>query len=242
MAPLLEIQNLEICYGKARVVKGVSFQVERGDCVAVVGANGAGKTSILRAVMGLVLPAGGRIILNGVDLTGRPAWERVTGGVGYVPEGRRVFPGLSVEKNLLTGAYRVAEQKKVRRSLSRIYEIFPRLKERQRQPASTLSGGEQQMLAIGRALMAEPELLIIDEVSMGLAPVVVNQAFQLIHRLHNEGLTVLLVEQNARKALQVANRGYLLENGEIILSGQATELSGHPDFVGAYFGRQVQVK
>ncbi|WP_242868829.1 ABC transporter ATP-binding protein [Desulfotomaculum copahuensis] len=242
MAPLLEIQNLEVCYGKARVVKGVSLQVSRGDCLAIVGANGAGKTSILRAVMGLVPAAGGRIILNGVDLTGRPAWERVTGGAGYVPEGRRVFPALSVEKNLLAGAYRVADQKKVHHSLARVYEIFPRLQERQRQPASTLSGGEQQMLAIGRALMAGPQLLIIDEVSMGLAPVVVNQAFQLIDRLHHEGLTVLLVEQNARKALQVAEWGYLLENGKIILSGRATDLRGHPDFVGAYFGRNVQVK
>ncbi|MGB9791840.1 MAG: ABC transporter ATP-binding protein [Thermacetogeniaceae bacterium] len=242
MSLVLEVKDLKVAYGRAQVVNGVSLEVHEGECVAIVGANGAGKTSIIRAVMGLVPPVAGRVILNGVDITDRPAWERVTRGVGYVPEGRRVFPALTVEKNLLTGVYRIRDSKKVSELLDRVYEIFPRLKERRRQLASTLSGGEQQMLAIGRALMSDPQLLIIDEVSMGLSPLMVNQAFRVISNLHKAGQSVLLVEQNAKKALQVADRGYLIENGKVILSGKADELAAHPQFVGAYFGRMAYVK
>lgn len=239
---VLEVKDLKVAYGRAQVVNGVSIEVHEGECVAIVGANGAGKTSIIKAVMGLVPPAGGRVFLNGVDITARPAWERVTRGIGYVPEGRRVFPSLSVEKNLLTGVYRISDPRKVPELLNRVYTIFPRLQERRRQLASTLSGGEQQMLAIGRALMAEPKLLVIDEVSMGLSPLMVNQAFKVISSLHRAGQSVLLVEQNAKKALQVADRGYLVENGKVILSGKADELAAHPQFVGAYFGRMVYGK
>ncbi len=237
MPPFLEVQNLQVSYGRARVVRGVSLEVAAGECVALVGANGAGKTSIIRSIMGLTPATGGRVLINGADVTGAPPWKRASAGIGYMPEGRRIFSNLNVERNLLVGAYQVRDQTRVRTSLERIYGIFPRLRERQSQFGSTLSGGEQQMLAIGRALMSDPRLLIIDEVSMGLAPVLVSQAFQLITRLHVEGLTILLVEQNAKKALQVAERGYLLESGRVVLSGTASDLSGHPDFVGTYFGR-----
>ncbi len=241
MPPLLEVEDLVVRYGQVTAVFGVSFHLEMGECAAIVGANGAGKTSILRAVMGLVPPAGGRVRLEGEDITESPAWSRVTRGVGYAPEGRRVFADLSVEKNLLVGAYRVREAARIQELLGRVYALFPRLAERRRQNAGALSGGEQQMLAIGRALMADPKLLIIDEISMGLAPVVVNQAFDLISRLHREeGLAVLMVEQNARKALQVADRAYLLESGQFILAGRAGELGRHPDFLSAYFGRSFR--
>lgn len=232
---LLEVENLRVRYGEAEALRGVSLAVEEGECVAVVGANGAGKTSLMRALMGLV-PATGNVWFDGHPLLSLSPWDRASLGIGYVPEGRRVFPQLTVSENLRIGAIRTGSRTEIAQQLERVYTIFPRLAERARQPAGTLSGGEQQMLAIGRALMSRPRLLLIDEISMGLAPVLVDQALNLIRDLNDDGLTVLLVEQNARKALQVAHRGYLLETGRIAMAAAAEELLRHPDFDLAYFG------
>lgn len=232
---LLEVQDLRVRYGEAEALRGVSLAVEEGECVAVVGANGAGKTSLMRALMGLV-PATGEARFDGRPLLSLSPWDRASLGIGYVPEGRRVFPQLTVAENLRIGAIRTGDGAEIAQRLERVYTIFPRLAERARQPAGTLSGGEQQMLAIGRALMSRPRLLLIDEISMGLAPVLVDQTLNLIRDLNEDGLTVLLVEQNARKALQVAHRGYLLETGRIAMAAAAEELRRHPDFDRAYFG------
>ena len=214
---MLKISNLEVNYGKMQVIKGISLEVKEGELISVIGPNGAGKTTLIRTIMGLKKAASGSIFFEDKDITALPAWKRADMGIGYVPEGRRVFGNLTVEENLLTGCYKVKDNVRKRASIKRVYELFPRLEERKNQSARTMSGGEQQMLAIGRALVLEPRLLLIDEVSMGLMPIMVNTCFKIIKDLNDSGITVLVVEQNANKALKIANRGYVIETGNIIL-------------------------
>jgi len=226
---LLEVRKLSASYGKLNVLEDVSLEVGEGEFVVVVGPNGAGKTTLLKAIMGLV-PARGDVRLRGRDLLSEPAHRRVRLGVGYVPEGRHVFATLTVEENLRL----VARDGDAAGGLGRIYELFPRLRERRRQPAGTLSGGEQQMLAMGRALVADPALLIADEVSLGLAPIVVGQMFEVMTEMYREGRTILLAEQNARLSLEAATRAYVLEAGRVALAGPASELREDPRVVEAY--------
>ncbi len=216
-------------------VRGVSFEVRRGEAVGIIGANGAGKSTTLRALMGLV-PAAGAIELDGVSLASRPAWERVARGMAWVPEGRRIFGELTVEENLLAGAYRQRDRAAVRRELERVFTLFPRLAERRRQLGRTLSGGEQQMLAIGRALMGRPRLLLVDEASLGLAPIFVQRVYEAIAGLVRDGLTLLLVEQNVRQTLDLVARAYVLEVGRIVREGRAAELARDPALRDAYLG------
>ncbi|MCS7050422.1 MAG: ABC transporter ATP-binding protein [Thermomicrobium sp.] len=234
--PVLELQQVHVHYGLIHALKGISLTVDRGEIVTLLGANGAGKTSTLRAISGLVRPSAGRILLQDVDLTHRRAHEVVALGVGHVPEGRRIFPRLTVEENLRLGAFTVRDTAEIGRRREYVFTLFPRLAERRKQPAGTLSGGEQQMLAIGRALMMQPRILLLDEPSMGLAPVLVESIFEVIQRLNREGTTILLVEQNARMALEVAHRGYVLETGRIVLAGSAVELTNDPRVRAAYLG------
>ncbi len=234
--PLLELQRVHVHYGLIQALKGISLTVERGEIVTLLGANGAGKTSTLRAISGLVRPSAGRILLEGTDLTHRKPHEIVELGVGHVPEGRRIFPRLSVEDNLRLGAFTVHDRTEIARRQEYVFTLFPRLAERRKQPGGTLSGGEQQMLAIGRALMMQPRILLLDEPSMGLAPVLVESIFEVIQRLNRDGTTILLVEQNARMALEIAHRGYVLETGEIVLAGSAAELARDPRVQAAYLG------
>ena len=218
---MLKISNLEVNYGKMQVIKGISLEVKEGELISVIGPNGAGKTTLIRTIMGLKKAASGSIFFEDKDITALPAWKRADMGIGYVPEGRRVFGNLTVEENLLTGCYKAKDNVRKRASIKRVYELFPRLEERKNQSARTMSGGEQQMLAIGRALVLEPRLLLIDEVSMGLMPIMVNTCFKIIKDLNDSGITVLVVEQNANKALKIANRGYVIETGNIILEDDA---------------------
>ncbi|MBO8141626.1 MAG: ABC transporter ATP-binding protein [Firmicutes bacterium] len=233
---MLEVRDLHVAYGEVRVLHGVSLTVQRGELVAVIGANGAGKTTMMKSILGLVTPDAGDIRWNGQSLMRVPPWARAAAGIGYVPEGRRVFPGLTVEQNLRMGAYPVRNPREVQAGIDEVYALFPRLAERRRQRAGTLSGGEQQMLAIGRALMNRPRLLLIDEVSMGLMPIMVQRAFDIVKSLHEQGMTILLVEQNARQALAVADRGYVLELGRIVLAGTAAQLQSDPRVQAAYLG------
>jgi len=223
-------------YGPIQALKGISLTVESGEIVTLLGANGAGKTSTLRAISGLVRPSAGRILLADVDITHRRPHEIVELGVGHVPEGRRIFPRLSVEENLRLGAFTVRDRAEIARRQDYVFSLFPRLAERRKQAGGTLSGGEQQMLAIGRALMMQPRILLLDEPSMGLAPVLVESIFEVIQRLNRDGTTILLVEQNARMALEVAHRGYVLETGQIVLSGNARDLARDPRVQAAYLG------
>lgn len=234
--PLLELQRIHLHYGPIQALKGLSMVVEQGEIVTLLGANGAGKTSTLRAISGLVRPSAGRILLADQDITHRRPHEIVELGVGHVPEGRRIFPRLSVEDNLRLGAFVVRDRHEIARRQDYVFTLFPRLAERRRQLGGTLSGGEQQMLAIGRALMMQPRILLLDEPSMGLAPVLVESIFEVIRRLNRDGTTILLVEQNARMALEVAHRGYVLETGSIVLSGLATELAQDARVQAAYLG------
>lgn len=233
---MLKISNLEVNYGKMQVIKGISLEVKKGELISVIGPNGAGKTTLMRAIMGLKKAAAGSIEYEGKDITGLPAYKRAELGIGYVPEGRRVFGRLTVEENLLTGGYRLKDKEKKAANLEYVYKLFPRLCERRDQLARTMSGGEQQMLAIGRALILNPRLLLFDEVSMGLMPLMVNTCFKLIHDLNVSGITVLVVEQNANKALKIADRGYVLETGSIILSDTAQELRKNDVVQKAYLG------
>ena len=233
---MLKISNLEVNYGKMQVIKGISLEVKEGELISVIGPNGAGKTTLIRTIMGLKKAASGSIFFEDKDITALPAWKRADMGIGYVPEGRRVFSNLTVEENLLTGCYKVKDNVRKRASIKRVYELFPRLEERKNQSARTMSGGEQQMLAIGRALVLEPRLLLIDEVSMGLMPIMVNTCFKIIKDLNDSGITVLVVEQNANKALKIANRGYVIETGNIILEDDAKVLRENDVVQKAYLG------
>jgi branched-chain amino acid transport system ATP-binding protein len=221
---MLELENVHTYYGNIHALKGISITVEEGEIVTLIGANGAGKTTTLNTISGLLRPREGHVRLAGEDLVAYKAHEIVAQGVVQVPEGRRVFGRLSTLENLEVGAYARSDKNGIAQDLERVFSLFPRLKERRKQVAGTLSGGEQQMLAMGRALMAGPRVLLMDEPSMGLAPVLVDSIFETIEQLHEAGTTILLVEQNARMALQVADRGYVLQSGEIVLSGSADNL------------------
>ena len=233
---MLEIKDLFVSYGMMEVLHGVSVKVEDRELVSVIGPNGAGKSTLIKTVMGLVRPTSGQILYNGQDITNLPAHKRAGLGIGYVPEGRRVFAKLTVEENLRMGAYELKDKKKIAENMARVYDIFPRLGERKNQLASTMSGGEQQMLAISRALMLSPKMLLIDEVSMGLMPIMVNTCFDVIKQLNDQGITILVVEQNANKALKVADRGYVLETGNIVLSDTAENLRRDDTVQKAYLG------
>ena len=232
---MLQVEKLSIYHGKIQAVYGVDFEVREGELVAIIGANGAGKTSLINSIAGIKPVGEGRIIFRGREITRLPPWERV--GIGLVPEGGRIFPELSVERNLLVGAYRRSDRGQIRESLEEVFSLFPVLRERRRQIAGTLSGGERQMLAIGRALMSDPDLLLVDEISMGLMPRLVAEVFETIARLREErGTSILLAEQNVREALEIVDRGYVLENGRIILSGTAGELREEELVRKAYLG------
>ena len=234
---MLTLKSLQAGYGRLTVLKGISLHVRPGEVVTLIGGNGAGKSTALRAISGLLPPFKGTVEFNGTDLTRLPPERIVSLGLALVPEGRRVFASLSVAANLELGAFHRRDQRQARRDLATIQERFPLLRERAAQPAGTLSGGEQQILAICRALMARPRLLMLDEPSMGLAPLMVNQVYQILQELKDEGTTLLLIEQNARAALKLADRGYVLETGRIILDGAAAELREDPEVQRAYLGK-----
>ena len=233
---MLEIKDLEVNYGMIKAIKGISFEVNQGEIIALIGANGAGKTTILHTITGLVPAHSGEIFFNGTNLTKVKAHKIVGMGMAHVPEGRRVFQQLTVYQNLMMGAYTVKDKKSIGDTLDMIYKRFPRLEERKNQVAGTLSGGEQQMLAMGRALMSKPSIILMDEPSMGLSPLYVNEIFDIIREVNSDGTTVLLVEQNAKKALAIANRAYVLETGKIVLSGDAKELMNDDSVKKAYLG------
>ncbi|KJS81424.1 MAG: amino acid ABC transporter ATPase [Peptococcaceae bacterium BICA1-8] len=233
---MLSIQDIHVKYGAIRAVMGISFEVKAGEIVALIGANGAGKTTSLRTISGLVKPEQGKIFYNDLELTSMPAHKIVEMGISQVPEGRRVFPLMSVQENLEMGAFTRKDKNKIKDDMKKIFQRFPRLEERKNQSAGTLSGGEQQMLAIGRALMSNPKLLLMDEPSMGLAPMLVQEIFKIIREINSEGTTILLVEQNARMALSIANRAYVLETGEVVISGDAKELAENKEVQKAYLG------
>ena len=233
---MLEIKDLEVYYGMIQAIKGISFEVNEGEVIALIGANGAGKTTILHTISGLIAPKKGSITFEGQEITKIPAHKIVENGLAQVPEGRRVFPSLSVLQNLKLGAYTRKDKKEIDDTLKMIYERFPRLEERKNQPAGTLSGGEQQMLAMGRALMSKPRLIVMDEPSMGLSPIFVNEIFDVIKQVSASGTTVLLVEQNAKKALSIADRGYVLETGKIVKEGKASDLLNDEAVKKAYLG------
>jgi branched-chain amino acid transport system ATP-binding protein len=232
----LDVQNMEVSYGAIRALKGVSFDLEEGKIVALIGANGAGKSTILNTISGIIRSDSGEITFDGEDITHAPPSLIVKKGIVQVPEGRRIFARMTVRENLELGAYTLNNKKQIQAHMVRVYDIFPRLKERQRQVGGTLSGGEQQMLAIGRALMANPRLLLLDEPSMGLAPILVEQIFEVIQDINRQGVSILLVEQNAQMALSIANRAYVLETGTIALSGDASALMENPMVKEAYLG------
>ena len=236
---MLEILDIKVSYGAVKALDGVSLSVPKGAIVALLGANGSGKTTTIRAITGLAAAQAGRILLDGRPLTGLPPHEVVRRGVAVVPEGRRIFINLSVHENLLLGGYVRRDQDALARDLDEIYDTFPRLAERRGQMAGTLSGGEQQMLALGRALMSRPRLLLLDEPSLGLAPLLVKEVFKIVARLNQRGVTILLVEQNAAAALQIAGRGYVLETGRVVLTGTGVELLAHPQLQDAYLGDGV---
>lgn len=233
---MLEIKDLEVYYGMIQAIKGVSFEVSEGEVIALIGANGAGKTTILHTVTGLLEAKKGSVIFDGKDITKIPAHKIVSMGMAHVPEGRRVFANLSVLQNLKMGAYTRKDKAEIEETLKSVYKRFPRLEERQNQLAGTLSGGEQQMLAMGRALMSHPRIILMDEPSMGLSPIFVNEIFDIIKEVSASGTTVLLVEQNAKKALSIADRAYVLETGNIVLEGKADELLNNDSIKKAYLG------
>lgn len=233
---MLNLIDVEIFYGQMEVIKNVSINVNKGELVSVIGANGAGKTTLIKAIMGLKDIKSGKIMFEGKDITKISAWERAGLGIGYIPEGRRVFGNLTVEENLKMGCYKVKDKNTVIRNIEKTYELFPRLSERKNQLAKTMSGGEQQMLAIGRALVLEPRLLLIDEISMGLMPIMVNTCFKIIKDLNESGITILVVEQNANKVLKIANRGYVLDSGNVVLEDTAINLRENDVVQKAYLG------
>lgn len=233
---MLEIKDLEVYYGMIQAIKGVSFDVNEGEVIALIGANGAGKTTILHTITGLINAQKGSVWFEGKDITKVPAHKIVSMGMAHVPEGRRVFANLTVLQNLKMGAYTRKDKTEIEQTLDSIYKRFPRLMERQNQLAGTLSGGEQQMLAMGRALMSHPKIILMDEPSMGLSPIFVNEIFDIIKSVSASGTTVLLVEQNAKKALSIADRAYVLETGKIVLSGKASDLLNNDSVKKAYLG------
>jgi branched-chain amino acid transport system ATP-binding protein len=233
---MLEVQGLQCRYGKISVLKGISLEVRHGELVSLIGANGAGKTTTLKAISGLVTPVGGQVFFEGEDITRAPAKRILAMGIAHCPEGRRVFPYMTVQENLEMGCYLRADHARIATDMERIFARFPVLAERRSQPAGTLSGGEQQMLAIGRALMSRPRLMLFDEPSLGLAPTMVERTFDIIMEIRKEGTTVLMVEQNAYAALEMCDRSYVLESGEVALHGTGPELISNPHVRHAYLG------
>ena len=233
---MLKVENLVVSYGMIEAIKGISFEVRDGEIVTLIGANGAGKTTTMQTISGLLKPTSGSITLDGTELTKIPAHNIVTLGLAQVPERRRVFTQQSVEDNLLLGAYTRKDKEQIQKDLEEVYEWFPRLKERRKQMAGTLSGGEQQMLAMGRALMAKPKIMLLDEPSMGLSPLLVKEIFHIIEEINKKGTTIFLVEQSAKMALAIANRAYVLETGKITLEGTGAELASDPRVQKAYLG------
>jgi len=238
-AALLELEKLEVAYGGIHAVKGIDLVVRQGELVCLIGANGAGKTTTLKGITGLQPIKAGKIVYDGNDITGKPAFQLVRKGLSMVPEGRGVFGALTIEENLAMGAYSRRDRKEIKLDVERVFGLFPRLKERERQTAGTLSGGEQQMLAMARAIMSRPKLLLLDEPSMGLAPLMVQKVFETVLAISGEGVTILLIEQNAKLALEVSNRGYVMESGTITLSGDARQLLSNPKVREAYLGESV---
>jgi branched-chain amino acid transport system ATP-binding protein len=236
---LLELSKLEVAYGGIQAVKGIDLHVAQGELVCLIGANGAGKTTTLKGITGLQPVKAGTVRYAGEDTTGRPAFELVRRGLAMVPEGRGVFGALTIEENLAMGAYVRRDTAGIRADIERVFDLFPRLKERRRQTAGTLSGGEQQMLAMGRALMSRPKMLLLDEPSMGLAPLMVQKVFETVLKVSAEGVTILLIEQNAKLALEVSNRGYVMESGDITIAGDAKQLLHDPAVRAAYLGEAV---
>jgi branched-chain amino acid transport system ATP-binding protein len=238
-ATLLELDKLEVAYGGIHAVKGIDLIVRQGELVCLIGANGAGKTTTLKGITGLQPVKSGKVVYDSEDVTGKPAFELVRKGLSMVPEGRGVFGALTIEENLAMGAYSRSDRNEIRQDVERVFGLFPRLKERRKQTAGTLSGGEQQMLAMGRAIMSRPKLLLLDEPSMGLAPLMVQKVFETVLAISGEGVTILLIEQNAKLALEVSNRGYVMESGTITLSGDARDLLSNPKVREAYLGESV---
>jgi branched-chain amino acid transport system ATP-binding protein len=234
--PLLELKDLKVAYGGIQAVKGIDLSVDQGELVCLIGANGAGKTTTLKGITGLQPIKSGKIHYAGEDITGKPAFQLVRKGLSMVPEGRGVFGALTIEENLAMGAYARDDRAAIKDDIERVFGLFPRLKERRKQTAGTLSGGEQQMLAMGRAIMSRPKLLLLDEPSMGLAPLMVQKVFETVMAISKEGVTILLIEQNAKLALEVSSRGYVMESGEITLQGKAKQLLSDPKVRAAYLG------
>jgi branched-chain amino acid transport system ATP-binding protein len=233
---MLEIKNLNVHYGVIHALKDISLTVNEGEIVTLIGANGAGKTTTLRTISGLIKATSGQIILDGSDITSLSAPQRVQKNISQVPEGRRIFPAMTVLENLELGAYLRKDKPEIQKDIQHVYELFPILGERKKQTAGTLSGGEQQMLAMGRALMSKPKILLLDEPSMGLAPLLVREIFDIIKNINSEGTTILLVEQNARMALSIASRAYVIETGSIVMSGTGEELANSDEIQKAYLG------
>ena len=233
---MLEVKDLEVHYGVIQAIKGISFEVNEGEVIALIGANGAGKTTTLQTITGMLKPTKGEVIFEGTDISKIPGHKIVSMGMAHVPEGRRVFAELSVLKNLKMGAYTRKDKDEIEETLQKVYKSFPRLEERKNQLAGTLSGGEQQMLAMGRALMSKPKIVLMDEPSMGLSPILVEEIFNIIKEISASGTTVLLEEQNAKKALEIADRAYVLETGNIVLSCDAKEMMNNDSIKKAYLG------
>ena len=233
---MLNVNDINVYYGNIQALRGISLDIHQGEIVTLIGANGAGKSTLLKTISGLLKPKQGDILFKGNSISGKPAQSIVKMGISHVPEGRRIFANMTIEENLELGAYLRKDKAGIKQDMDKVYELFPRLLERQKQQAGTLSGGEQQMLAMGRALMAKPDLLLLDEPSMGLAPLLVKQIFSIVQEINNSGTTILLVEQNANLALSIANRAYVVETGRIVLSGQADELTASEEVKKAYLG------
>ncbi|PUB10943.1 ABC transporter ATP-binding protein [Paenisporosarcina sp. OV554] len=233
---MLKVEQLDVYYGNIQALKGISLEVNEGEIVTLIGANGAGKSTLLKTLSGLIKPKAGLINYLDSSISGKPAQSIVKAGISHVPEGRRVFSNMTVVENLELGAYLRKDAKEIRKDFEKVYELFPRLYERRKQLSGTLSGGEQQMLAMGRAIMAKPKLLLLDEPSMGLAPLMVKTIFQIIEEINREGTTILLVEQNANVALSIADRGYVIETGRVVVSGPAAELQASEQIKLAYLG------
>lgn len=236
MTPVIKLQDIETFYGEIRALKGISLEVQAGEIVTLIGSNGAGKTTTLRTISGQLKPRNGKIYFKDQSIEKIPPHEVAALGIAHVPEGRKIFPRLTVEENLEMGAFRITDNARIRQNMKKAFDLFPRLEERRKQKGGTLSGGEQQMLAMARALMSDPTILLLDEPSMGLAPLLVDHIFQVIKDLNEAGMTILLVEQNALKALKIANRGYVLQTGTVVLSGPGKELLNNELVKEAYLG------